>query len=70
VRHGDEVSEQAIGISTITGEGLAEAAHSSRRRAGRNKLPSVRLSELVETLAEEIPADLWKKSFEWILART
>lgn len=36
----------------------------------RKKLQSVRLSDLVEALAEEIPADLWKKSFEWVISKT
>ncbi|GHO49275.1 RrF2 family transcriptional regulator [Ktedonospora formicarum] len=36
----------------------------------RKKLQSVHLSELVETLAKEIPADLWEKSFEWVISRT
>ncbi len=35
----------------------------------RKKLRSVRLSQLIDTLAEDIPADLYKKSFEWILSR-
>lgn len=35
--------------------------------AWRAKLKSVRLSDLVVTLGEEIPADLLKKSFKWIL---
>ena len=29
----------------------------------------VRLSDLQETLAREIPADLWQKSFDWLLDR-
>ncbi|KQV68110.1 Rrf2 family transcriptional regulator [Rhizobium sp. Root1220] len=37
--------------------------------AWRQKLRSVRLSDLVETLAKDIPADLWKSSFEWVLER-
>jgi Rrf2 family protein len=37
--------------------------------AWRQKLRSVRLSDLVETLSQDIPADLWKNSFEWVLAR-
>lgn len=36
----------------------------------RKKLRSVRLSDLVEELANELPADLWEKSFEWVKART
>lgn len=35
----------------------------------RKSLRNVTLSELVETLAEDIPADLWKASFEWVLER-
>ncbi|MGH6755061.1 MAG: RrF2 family transcriptional regulator [Bradyrhizobium sp.] len=37
--------------------------------AWRQKLRSVRLSDLVETLSREIPAELWKNSFEWVLER-
>jgi Rrf2 family protein len=37
--------------------------------AWRQKLRSVRLSDLVETLSRDIPAELWKNSFEWVLAR-
>ncbi|HEV7308038.1 Rrf2 family transcriptional regulator [Ensifer sp.] len=37
--------------------------------AWRGKLRSVRLSDLVDTLSKEIPAELWKKSFEWVLGR-
>lgn len=36
----------------------------------RKKLRSVSLSDLAETLAEEIPADLYKESFAWLLDRT
>lgn len=35
----------------------------------RKKLRSVKLSDLVDTLSVDIPADLWKSSFEWILER-
>jgi Rrf2 family protein len=35
----------------------------------RKKLRSVKLSDLVDTLSKEIPADLWKNSFEWVLQR-
>ncbi|MBA8881042.1 RrF2 family transcriptional regulator [Phyllobacterium myrsinacearum] len=38
--------------------------------AWRAKLRSVKLSDLVDTLSKEIPADLWKSSFEWVLQRT
>ena len=38
--------------------------------AWRKTLKSVRLSDLVESLSAEIPDDLWKSSFEWILQRT
>ena len=38
--------------------------------AWRTRLRSVRLSDLVTTLAQDIPAELYQKSFEWILART
>lgn len=38
-------------------------------QAWRNALRGVRLSDLQETLARDIPADLWRKSFDWILDR-
>ena len=37
--------------------------------AWRSRLRSVRLSDLAETLAREIPADIWGKTFEWVLDR-
>jgi len=37
--------------------------------AWRSKLRSVRLSDLAETLSQEIPADVWGKTFEWVLDR-
>jgi len=37
--------------------------------AWREKLRSVRLSDLVGILSQEIPEQLWKDSFEWVLAR-
>jgi Rrf2 family protein len=37
--------------------------------AWRDKLRSVRLSDLTEALAQDIPAELWKDSFEWVLER-
>ncbi|EPE96872.1 RrF2 family transcriptional regulator [Rhizobium grahamii] len=37
--------------------------------AWREKLRSVKLSDLVETLSKDIPRDLWKSSFEWVLDR-
>ncbi|MBB4171854.1 Rrf2 family protein [Rhizobium sp. BK538] len=37
--------------------------------AWRQKLRSVRLSDLIETLSRDIPAQLWKSSFEWVLER-
>ncbi|TGS48561.1 MULTISPECIES: Rrf2 family transcriptional regulator [unclassified Mesorhizobium] len=37
--------------------------------AWRAKLRGVRLSDLTEALAQEIPAELWKNSFEWVLER-
>ena len=37
--------------------------------AWRAKLRSVKLSDLVESLSQEIPAELWKSSFEWVLDR-
>ena len=37
--------------------------------AWRQKLRSVRLSDLIKTLSRDIPADLWKSSFEWVLER-
>ncbi|CAM5776195.1 Rrf2 family transcriptional regulator [Labrys miyagiensis] len=35
----------------------------------RQKLRSVRLSDLVESLSQEIPEELWKDSFGWVLER-
>jgi len=37
--------------------------------AWREKLRAVRLSDLTEALAQDIPAELWKNSFEWVLER-
>ena len=37
--------------------------------AWRQKLRSVRLSDLVETLSRETPPALWKDTFEWVLDR-
>lgn len=37
--------------------------------AWRQKLRSVSFSDLIETLARDIPKDLWKNSFEWVLER-
>lgn len=37
--------------------------------AWRAKLRSVRLSGLIETLSQEVPAPLWKSTFEWVLER-
>ncbi len=37
--------------------------------AWREKLRSVKLSDLVGLLSQEIPEQLWKDSFEWVLAR-
>ncbi|OCP05803.1 MULTISPECIES: Rrf2 family transcriptional regulator [unclassified Ensifer] len=37
--------------------------------AWRQKLRSVRLADLIEALSKEIPAELWKSSFEWVLGR-
>ena len=37
--------------------------------AWRSKLRSVRLSDLAETLSQEIPSDIWGKTFEWVLDR-
>lgn len=37
--------------------------------AWRAKLRSVRLSDLIVTLAAEIPANIWQSSFEWVLKR-
>lgn len=37
--------------------------------AWREKLRSVKLSDLVGILSQEIPEQLWKDSFEWVLAR-
>ncbi|MBD8092542.1 Rrf2 family transcriptional regulator [Pseudomonas fluorescens] len=38
--------------------------------AWRQKLRSARLSELVENLSQQVPAALWKDTFEWVLDRT
>jgi Rrf2 family protein len=38
--------------------------------AWRKKLRSVRLSDLAQTLVEDVPADILKKSAAWVLART
>ena len=37
--------------------------------AWRSKLRSVRLSDLVETLSREVRADIWGKTFEWVMDR-
>lgn len=37
--------------------------------AWRSKLRSVRLSDLVETLSQEVRADIWGKTFEWVTDR-
>ncbi|MGO4337486.1 Rrf2 family transcriptional regulator [Labrys sp. KB_33_2] len=37
--------------------------------AWREKLRSVRLSDLVGILSQEIPEQLWKDSFDWVLSR-
>jgi len=37
--------------------------------AWRSTLRGVRLSDLAETLSQEIPAEIWEKSFEWVLDR-
>jgi hypothetical protein len=37
--------------------------------AWRSKLRSVTLSDLVKTLSQDIPAELWKSTFEWVLER-
>ena len=37
--------------------------------AWREKLRGVRLSDLVGILSKEIPSELWKSSFEWVLER-
>jgi len=37
--------------------------------AWRAKLRSVRLSDLTAALALDIPTELWKSSFEWVLER-
>lgn len=37
--------------------------------AWREKLRSVKLSDLVGILSQEIPEQLWKDSFDWVLAR-
>ncbi|MBD8665800.1 Rrf2 family transcriptional regulator [Rhizobium sp. CFBP 8752] len=37
--------------------------------AWRSKLRSVRLSGLVETLSQEVRADIWGKTFEWVMDR-
>jgi len=37
--------------------------------AWRDTLKRVRLSDLVGTLSEEVPPDLWRSTFEWVLKR-
>ncbi|WP_454812126.1 RrF2 family transcriptional regulator [Labrys neptuniae] len=37
--------------------------------AWREKLRNVRLSDLVGILSQEIPEQLWKDSFDWVLSR-
>ncbi|MGG7535259.1 RrF2 family transcriptional regulator [Rhizobium sp. 12,4] len=37
--------------------------------AWRNTLRAVRLSDLVGTLSEEVPADIWQNTFQWVLQR-
>lgn len=37
--------------------------------AWRERLRSVTLAQLTETLSKEIPPTLWKSSFEWVLDR-
>lgn len=37
--------------------------------AWRDTLKRVRLSDLVGTLSGEVPADLWRDTFEWVLKR-
>jgi Rrf2 family protein len=37
--------------------------------AWRQKLRDVRLSDLVASLSQDIPAALWKDSFDWVLER-
>jgi len=37
--------------------------------AWRDTLKRIRLSDLVGTLSEEVPPDLWRDTFEWVLKR-
>ncbi|NEJ22741.1 Rrf2 family transcriptional regulator [Rhizobium leguminosarum] len=37
--------------------------------AWRDTLRRVRLSDLVGTLSEEVPADIWQSTFAWVLKR-
>ncbi|ARQ59024.1 UNVERIFIED_ORG: Rrf2 family protein [Rhizobium etli] len=37
--------------------------------AWRDTLRRVRLSDLVGTLSEEVPPDIWRDTFEWVLKR-
>jgi Rrf2 family protein len=39
-------------------------------QAWRNTLRGAKLSDLVETLSQDIPAQIWEDTFEWALART
>ncbi|MET0545899.1 MAG: Rrf2 family transcriptional regulator [Caulobacterales bacterium] len=39
-------------------------------KAWRDKLRGVSLADLVKTLEHDIPPKLWKKTGEWVLART
>jgi Rrf2 family protein len=38
-------------------------------KAWRDSLRSVRLSDLRDTLERDIPADLWRRTGEWVIAR-
>lgn len=38
--------------------------------AWRNKLQSVRLSDLITLLGDDVSPKLWSKSFKWLLAKT
>ncbi|WP_064682662.1 RrF2 family transcriptional regulator [Rhizobium bangladeshense] len=37
--------------------------------AWRNTLRTVRLSDLVDTLSEDVRPDIWQSTFEWVLKR-
>jgi Rrf2 family protein len=37
--------------------------------AWRNTLKNVRLADLIDTLSEDVPVDIWESTFQWVLQR-